>query len=770
MTFSILLDFYNSIDIHLKYQMKGSARFVKPLLFLAIITIALFFSPKNAFAKLSNCTVTLDTPIVDINSTTSVIFETTNTDNNYGRMLWVSITAPITVPPSDFTIENQGSSQSFSGFDAGVNSPLDEKITVVAGANTVHSSDWLVQVSDDPNGADPTTCDGDSGMQIIDPSTYQPPQLSGVTISNVTDTSVTLSFTTNRDATVELDYGKSDYGQSQTESSPTSSHSFNLSSLTANTTYQFMIKATNDNGETDGSGNFTTAATPYVTSAPQVINTVTTTTVTTTTVKTLTPTPTPTPVPDTTPPSVYVSTDFSKPFVQSPPISGRATDNKQVAKMDYSLDGGHNFLPMDSLSGAGTAATTFSFIPAPLDDGNYQVVVRGIDSSGNIGTSKTYTLVIDRLPPQASGVLFSLGPQIVNPRSDGTVVALAGQPLKITLSDVGGSTGAAILAVNLSNKDDYQTFNLSKDSDNGLWSGAFSLKTGNYQLVFNAIDGASNRTTRNLNKVMVVANGKLSGQNNEVANGKITVYYQEPVTDTWAVWDGAAYSQNNPQITDGNGNYSLFLPPGKYYLHVEAPGFKTSDTEFFTIDTPKPINANFTLSPLKLLFALGPIKIYLPDFSTLSVPFVNNVPTAATQSTNELIGQSTPFFSLSVSGQNSFTSDSLTGKPTVLTFLNTWSPSSTEQISILDKFAQNKDFNSAVIVEGEKVSKVYVFQKRGGYSLPIFADPDATLAIPYNLSFLPVHYFLDRKGVVQKVIYGALNEEELANTLINISQ
>jgi hypothetical protein len=54
--------------------------------------------------------------------------------------------------------------------------------------------------------------------------------------------------------------------------------------------------------------------------------------------------------------------------------------------------------------------------------------------------------------------------------------------------------------------------------------------------------------------------------------------------------------------------------------------------------------------------------------------------------------------------------------------------------------------------------------------LPIFADPDATLAVPYNLSSLPVHYFLDRKGVVKKVVYGALSEEELANTLINISQ
>jgi hypothetical protein len=744
--------------------MKKAARFLKPLLLPIIIAVVLLFLPNNAFASLSNCSVTVDTPIVDINSTTDVVFEITNTDNNNGRMVWVNIA----VPTSDFTIQDNGSSKSFNGFDAGVNNYVDERVTILAGANAVSSQNWTIQASDDPNGANPTTCEGNSGIQIIDPANYQPPQISGVTISNVTDKSVTLSFTTNRDATVELDYGITGYDQNTAETSPTSSHSFNLSSLTANTTYQFMIKATNDNGETDGSGTFTTAATPYVTSAPQVVNT--TTTVTTTTVKTLTPTPTPTPVPDTTPPSIYVTTDFSKPFAQSPQISGRATDNKQVAKMDYSLDGGHNWLPVDSVPDAGKSATAFSFIPSPLDDGNYALAVRGIDASGNIGISKVYTLIIDRLPPQASGVLFSLGPEIIDPKSDGTVVTLTGQPLKITLSDVGGSTGAAILATNLANGRQ-QTFNLSKDADNGLWSGTFSLGTGNYQLIFSAIDGASNKTTRNLNRVTVVANGKLGNSNasTEVVNGKITVYYQEPVTNSWQVWDANAYAQINPQITDGNGNYSLFLPPGKYYLHIEAPGFKTTDTEFFTVDSPEPVNANFALKPLKLLFSLGPIQVYLPDFSTLSVPFVNNILPEA-QNVNSLVNQSTPFFNLSVSGQNAFTSDSLTGKPSVLTFLNTWSPSSTEQISILDNFIKNKDFNSAVIVEGEKVSKVYVFQKRGGYSLPIFADPDATLAVPYNLSSLPVHYFLDRKGVVKKVVYGALSEEELANTLINISQ
>ena len=271
--------------------MKKTARFLRPLLFLAIILLAGFLSPKNAYAKLSDCTADIDTHLMNINSSgVNVVFNITNTDNNNGRMIWIKITVP---PSASLTIEGYGNSQSFTGFDAGVNSPIGLGATIDVGGTTTPSVDWIVEGSDDSGGADPTPCNGNLGTQIIDPSSYRPPQISDVTVSNVTDTSVTLSFTTNLDATCELDYGVQGQAQDQkqNESSASTTHSFNLSSLTANTSYGFTIKAVNDNGEADGNGNFTTAATPYATLPPQIINTTTTTT----TVKTLTPTPSPTP-------------------------------------------------------------------------------------------------------------------------------------------------------------------------------------------------------------------------------------------------------------------------------------------------------------------------------------------------------------------------------------------------------------------------------------------------------------------------------------------
>jgi len=729
------------------------------LLFLFAVAAFVVF-PKNTFASLSSCTVDLhdDSTSININETKVFNFDVTNNDDNNGRGEWVSFSAP-----TGLTIQGDST---FTQYDMGSGVTTVISVTAAAGGNA-GSGSWIVQMSDDSGGSGAIPCGGNQSVTIVDNSASLPPQFQSVNISNISDTTATISWTTNHDTTGELDYGlDGSYGSTQTDSNSSSSHSIALSSLTANTTYHYNIKATNDNGTTElGDHTFTTAASPMVTVAQQTVTVTTTTTNTVT--KTVTPTPTPTPPPDVTPPTINITTDFSKPFLQTQQISGTATDNKAVAKMDYSLDGGRNWLPVDTVTDLGKPSTAFSFLPVSLDDGNYALQVRATDSSNNVGTSKIYTLIIDRLPPQASGVLFSLGPQIIDPRIDGSIVTIAGQSLKVTLSEVGGSTMAAVIAINLSGGWQ-KTFSLTKDTDNGLWSGLLSLKEGNYQLSFSAIDGAGNKTNRNLNKIIAVAKGQISGPIGGATDAKITVYYLEPTADSWEVWDGDAYSQSNPQTADENGNYGLFLPPGKYYLHITAFGFKDTDTEFFNVNQAQPINANFTLKPLKLLFSLGFIKIYLPDFSVLSAPFKNNV--AVLTESNSFIGRAVPFFNLSVAGQNALSSDSLTGKPSVLTFLNTWSPSSTEQVSVLDKFAKNKDFNTAVITEGEKTSKAYVFEKRGNYSLSVFADPDAALAVSYDLNSLPVHYFLDRKGVVKDVIYGALSEEELANTLINISQ
>lgn len=489
--------------------------------------------------------------------------------------------------------------------------------------------------------------------------------------------------------------------------------------------------------------------------------------------KIVTPTPTPTPLPDTSKPVLTISTDFSlpggqaKPYVLPPQISGRATDNKGVSKIEYSIDGGKSWIQADQVKSSKLKVQSlvdFSFTPVSLEDGNYDLIVRATDPSGNIGKSKTYTLIIDRLPPQASGLLFSFGPQILTPTGDGAINALVGVPFSVTLSSVGGPTEVKISAKNLiSGK--ISAFSLSKNLESGLWRGNLSFTdTGAYSLKFVAVDGAGNKTERELNKVMAESPGIVRGvSKNEIMKGKITVYFQDPVTNKWIKWDGKPYLQDNPVAIDKNGNYNLFLPSGKYYLHIEADGYQSANSSFFELNKSGSVNADFSLKPLKLLVNLGPIKLYWPDFSVASVGIKNNY--IKSDPSSDLIGKSAPYFNL-----DNFNSDKILGKPSVIAFINSWNPASSEQLLALDSLSKNKEYNILAIVVGEKSSKVHVWQKIGGYSLPMVADMDAVLTSLYNLNILPASYFIDRKGIVRDAVSGVLNQEEIEEKLLNISQ
>ena len=351
--------------------MKNTARLIP--FFLFTITVLLIF-PKNAFATLSACSADVDKNSIDMNAAQDFNFTIANMDSSGGIGSWISIS-----PPSGLTIQGDSVFTQYQ-MGTGIDNAVVITVTADSGGNA-SSGNWSVQMSDD-GGSTTTTCTGNLGNSIIDNSASLPPQLTNVSVSNISDTTATISWTTNYATTGELDYGlNSSYGLTQADSNSSLSHSISLSSLNVNTTYHYDIKVTNDNGTTDlGDHTFTTAATPGVVTSTQTVTVTTTNTVT----KTVTPTPTPTPIPDTTAPSITVSTDFSKPFLQSPQVSGVATDNKAVAKMDYSLDGGHNWLPVDTVTAPGKISTAFSFLPQPLDDGNYALQVRAIDPSNNI--------------------------------------------------------------------------------------------------------------------------------------------------------------------------------------------------------------------------------------------------------------------------------------------------------------------------------------------------------------------------------------------------
>lgn len=740
-------------------------------LFLLFGTIAVSWS--FAKADVTSCSASVDPHAVNPSATVDLSFQIDNTDTV--PITWVRITRPST----NFTIIANSSSgwqsttsSSYAFQTNGVLNPGETmfvSVTAQIGPTEASSANWTVQTSEQP-GVNIFACSGDLGTSIegtiLDTT---PPDINNVSVSDVTSSSAVVSWTTDEPATSQVNYGlSSGYGQSTNlDNNLTTSHSASLTGLSASTGYHFQVRSSDassntayssDNtfvttassggssggGSSSGSGSSSDPGSFAKTKIP------------------LNSTPT-----ETTPPTVSIDTDLSKPFTQSPEIEGEVTDNDRIAGVEYSIDGGQNWILVDADSGLGTNKASFSFTPLNLDDGNYSIKVRAIDVSGNVGQSDTYNLVIDRLPPITGGAVLSMGPQIMNPDDKGVVYSVAGIDQKITLSAVGGPTSIKALAKSVEKGTVLESFNLTQMQDTGLWTGVISFKEpGTYNLVVESVDGAGRKTSKVINDIYVAPKSKVvSKDSEEPISSSIEVFYLEPESNRWTLWDGGSYGQPNPQITDPLGGFKLFLPEGRYYLEVKSKGFKKLTTDIFEVDESRPISADLQLSK-KLGFEVGKIEFAIPIWSTnkINTDFQVSLPDNFVSS-QKLAGSSLPEFSLTNTAGDNITPIELLGRPTVLTVMNTWSPESSRQAKVLSELQKNQDINIVPVALQEKAGRVGSFNSISGYDVIWLIDSDSALGSLLGPNGVPAHYFVDRRGTVKEIKYGFMDEKSIENNL-----
>ncbi len=713
----------------------------------AFVLFAFFFF-LNVSPILADCQISSTVSTLDSNSSGFII---TLTNNGPNQSSWIKIPLNFTnlanlVPQ---TIQEPGWTQDtgtldtyiYSGGNLGVNETVHFDTSVDTIGATSGTVTWTWQYSENTNGVPASSCN--IGFNVTGTATL--PVISNTVIS-IGNKSATLNWNTDVATTGVVNFGlTSSYGSTLTTSSG-SSHSASLTDLSPSTTYHYQISATSADGTS------TTTDATFTTAAPDVTTT-TTTTVTTTTTITVAPPP---PPKDTISPTINVTTDFSKPFKSSPTIKGSSSDagatNPGIGKIEYSLDGGKNWLPVDSIKGLNKTNTTFDFTPTALDDGNYSIKVRAKDIAGNIGTSKTELMIIDRLPPQVGSNLFTLGPLSLRPDSSNNYYSISGVPIHIVFSAVGGPT-----SIDLSY--DTQTLSFQKNIESGLWSGIFSASSpGKYLLKAHSIDGAKNETDRNLGNLTILNPGKIldiDGKQIQGANIKVFIYNNSH--KKFVIWDSEPFGQQNPQKTDNLGQYKLFLPPGKFYLEVTASGHRKLRSDIFQLALPTPINLDFKLEKA---FFLG--KWWA---KTVNIPVPS--PFLSTSPENSVIGKPLVDFDLSTP-DFAFNNTTILGKPTIITFFSTWHPQTSDQLLALDAFKNN---NPGVNVYGvavqESTSKIDTFRKIGGYSSPLIADPDGILVLPLSIQTLPTHIFMDRKGIIKSVTSGFLNETGILNKVLN---
>jgi hypothetical protein len=719
-------------------EMHKKLLFIIPTLFFF-----LFFSFHPVSAAISACAVTVSPSVLDGGTSSQLVFSITNNDQDSNLLYWVKVIAP----SSDFTLTS-GDGPSLGGVTISddkssvvINTTLsggetgDFTIGVTAGNNGVSSAAFTILSSATSGGDDPTTCTGDSSVSISG-NTQAILNISNVRVST-NDSSATLSWSTGGNTTGLVDYGTStSYGSQATDSNLSASHSVSLSGLSASTTYHFRITSTDSNQNSVQSSDNT-----FITGSTGAVTTVTTTT---TTIKNVVQIKE---VKDTTPPSVSISSELKGVYASSPEIEGKASDDGGIAEVLYSVDEGKNWLHVN-IGTIGAKKVNFTFSPEIHEDGNYEIILKAIDSSGNEKVGTASTVVIDRLPPLAGGVVLSVGPQIITPNASGALVVLAGLSSKLTFSAVGGPT-----AITISVGD--HSFKANKNFENGLWSVILeNLDMGTYSVVAHEIDGANNKTDQELSNLIVLPGGNITLNNQKVTVAELAVYFYDPQTLTFSLWDASEYQQENPQRIS-NGSYKLLLPPGTYYIEVTAPFTKSLISNIFTVQASNPITTNFNVT-LKRLIQIGPFKIALPNFLQGNDSVTIETKKSEETPQKKLIGQEFPYFKF-----GSQDSNNLRGKPVLISLVSSWHPQAVEQLNILDDMVRNKGIRAVAIMSQEGEKSVDIFGKRGGYTMPIVADRDGILIQRLDLKSIPTHYFTDRKGIIRFVVTGLLKRDEI---------
>ena len=184
-----------------------------------------------------------------------------------------------------------------------------------------------------------------------------PPQISNIAAGNISDTGVTITFTTDEPATGSVSYTTNGICPCGEVSGPggRTTHSIRLSGLSSDTLYEFAAKAV------DAAGNPTIAPTQ--------------------TFRTLVP------LPDTTPPAVSITSPATGSVAGTITLAATATDASGVAGVQFKVDGVN--LGAEDLS----SPYSIAWDTTTVANGTHTITAEARDAVGFVGTSSLVVTV-----------------------------------------------------------------------------------------------------------------------------------------------------------------------------------------------------------------------------------------------------------------------------------------------------------------------------------------------------------------------------------------
>lgn len=212
----------------------------------------------------------------------------------------------------------------------------------------------------------------------------------------------------------------------------------------------------------------------------------------------------------------------------------------------------------------------------------------------------------------------------------------------------------------------------------------------------------------------------------------------------------------NPLHLDENGEYTLILPAGEYYLRATAPGAVPVNSEIFRIDTPTAIIQSFRLRAYQTVWDL---------WQSEAVPVVITQLRQSSVSKQKW-GFPFPAFQLEKQGRT-FTELDLRGATTLVTVLNAWSPSTQHQLPYLRSLAEDGQVRVVVVFPHERESTLELLSSQLGNKIVAIADTDGTLSSRLGVVTAPMHLILNHQAIIQNIVYGVHSPDELRSYLIH---
>lgn len=227
-------------------------------------------------------------------------------------------------------------------------SPYSFAVNLAAGTHT------LIATAYDTTNNSATS----STVTVTVPDTTAP-SISAIASGSISQTTATITWTTNEPANSQVEYGTTTYGTSTTlNTSLVTNHSVGLAGLTANTTYHYRVKSRDAAGNLATSGDNT-----LVTSAPAA---------------------------DTTKPTVSLTAPASNATVAGSAVSitAAASDNVGVVGVQFLLDGAN-------LGNEVTAPPyTISWNSTSSTNGSHALSARARDAAGNSQTATNVNITV----------------------------------------------------------------------------------------------------------------------------------------------------------------------------------------------------------------------------------------------------------------------------------------------------------------------------------------------------------------------------------------